>query len=444
MYIFNAFVSIPELANNSAGKVAKFGELSSKSLTFSKDIRNYANNNAYPNIELVSFSALDDSSTPLDTVSETIVNTALSLSNFLYTQYNNNAIPINTSKKSLITGVNKEFPLLRNLVIGEIIESGLPGKRLIDYIRYDQFGDGFEYRITLWFSDAKFRTQYPFYEIEVIPPLGDIARLIDTPANVIEALNSIRPSYVVNRLAAISDQYPITTNFVYTVNWHDPAGSKTVVPTDWTAAIYGLAGKDLDVIKDAIRNYLAENSTYQQWPKIFPDLYSQNEFLIIPFWDVLATPTDGYDDGLYGSITQISKYNEEFIRLVPSSYGTAATLSNLRNNQTSIIGTVYRGINAMVVGNPNNKDSMDTFTKMFPDYMAVGTDRSDFSRMSKRTQNFILLMLECFETARNYTLNTILPDGFTKAVKAKREYIGFEYEGFRFFMISRFGYLKEL
>lgn len=443
MYTLNAFVEIPALSNNAIEQIGKFGELSVKARTFSKDIRNFVDKSTYPNLELTTFSILDEASRPMINPPEALTNTALALSNFLYTQYSNNAIPLPSSEATLVNALGSEFSMIRNVLIGDIIESGIPGKRLIDYVRYDTVIDSKIWRCTLWFSDAKFRLQYPLYDIVVIPPLGDIARLIDTPATVIEALGSITVDYVINRMAAITKEHSSTTVYTHTIKWHDPAGTMARIDTKWTVVIYGSAGNDLDLIKDAIRKYLSDNSTSDKWPKIFPDLYSENEFLLMPFWGLLATPTDGYDDGLYSSQVNMSDIDMQADRLIPSSFLSVIDREILKKKYLGIMASNYRGINIMTIGNPNNVDAKVLFKDMYPDYMSVSSDKPDFARMSNLTQEFVLKLLETLELARNYTLNSTLPSGFAKATKANREYVGFDYEGFTYYVLSRMGYLKD-
>ena len=443
MYTLNAFVEIPALANNAIEQIGRFGELSVKARTYSKDIRNFSDKPAYPNIDLTTLSILDESSRPLATPPEDLTNTALSVSNFLYTQYSNNAIPLSSSKTTLVNAVGAEFSDIRNVRIGEILDSGSPGKRLIDYIRYDQVIDSKIWRCTLWFSDSKFRLQFPLYDVVVIPPVGDVGRLIDTPATVIEALSTITVDYVINRIAGITTEHSATTVYTHTVKWHDPAGSNSRIDSKWTVVIYGAAGNDLDIIKDAIRRYLSDNSPSDKWPKIFPDLYSENEFLLMPLWGLLATPTDGYDDGLYSSIVNLGDLNTQADRLIPPSYMNVIDRELLKKQYLGVMASNYRGINIMTVGNPNNVDSKILFKAMFPDYMAVSSDKPDFARMSNLTQEFVLILLGTLELARNYTLNASLPAGFARAIKANREYIGFDYEGFTYYVLTRIGYLKD-
>lgn len=442
MNTLNAFVEIPELADNTLEKIGKFGEFSVKARTYTKDIRNYADKDAFPNIELTTTAILDETSTPVPNPPAQLTDIALSVSNFFYTQYSDNAIPLPPSKATLESAVAAEVPLIRNVRIGEILEAGLPGKRLIDQVRYDCVVNGILWRVTLWFSDSKFREQYPLYDIVVIPPLGDIDRMIDTPANVVEAIKGITVDYTINRIAAITSEHSSTTLYTHTIKWNDPNGSKTKINTKWTVVIYGAAGNDLDIIKDAIRRYIADNSTSDKWPIIFPDLYSENEFLLMPLWDVIAAPADSYDDGLYASLIDFKTVNEQAKRVIPLSYTGTVAMDKLRSDFLGILSTTYRGLLVMTLGNPNNVDGKTMFDELYPDYMAVSTDRPDFARMSTLTQDFVIKLIETLDIARHYTLNASLDGGYTKATKGNREYIGFDFEGFTYYVLTRTGYLK--
>lgn len=447
MYILNAFVSIPELANNRVNQIAKFGELSVPAKTYTKEIRNYSNKASFPGIELVTLSQLDGNANVVTNPDARIATQALSVAYYLYSQYLTNKIPLPTAKQTLINAVGKEFPSIRNILIGEILDGETTGKRLVDHVRYDYVVNNQEWRCTLWFSDQAFRSQYPLYEIAVIPPVGDVMRLNSTPANVIEAVNSVNVEYVVDRIADITRDYKATTYSVYTTRWKNPEtddNDTTSIQVKWTVVIYGRSGVDQDTIKDAIREYLAVHGSGVDWTKIFPDLYSENEFLLIPYWDQLSTATDGYDDGLYSSITSLNVVNAVNKRVIPNSYGQFEQRTRHLNANFQIFGTSYRGMNIGVIGNPNNKDKDYKFNVKFPDYMSVPTDRSDFSRMTDRTQRFILRLLETLEICRNYNSTTELPLEYTRAIKASREYVGFTFDGFTYYVLTRMGYNKNL
>lgn len=444
MYILNAFVSIPELANNRLNTIAKFGELSVPAKTYTKEIRNYSDKTSYPGIELVTFTQIDGNANVVSNPDARISTQALQVAYYLFSQYQTNKIPLPTAKQTLINAVGKEFTSIRNILIGEIQDGETTGKRLVDYIRYDYVVNNQEWRCTLWFSDQAFRSQYPLYEIAVVPPIGDVLRLNATPAIVVEAVNSVNVDYVVNRIADITREFKATTYHVYTTTWHDPEGGDARIPVKWTVVIYGRAGVDQDTIKDAIREYLAVHGAGVDWTKIFPDLYAEEEFLIIPYWDQLSTATDGYDDGLYSSIIPLKVIEATNKRVIPNSYGQFEKREQHLKENFQVLSTVYRGIVVGVIGNPNNRGQDYVFSEKFPDYMAVATDRSDFSRMKDKTQRWILRLLEVLEMARDYNSTVELPLEYVRVVKASREYIGFTFDGYTYYVLTRMGYNKNL
>ena len=444
MLIFNAFVSIPELANNTVGKIAKFGELSVPAKTYTKEIRNYADSKAFPGIELVTLSILDNNENTVQVPNDKIPNKALQISNFLYTQYTNKRIPLQNALANLVKAIGTEFPDIHKVEIGDILNGEKTGERWIDFIRYDFVVDNEEWRTTLWFSDEKFRQQYPLFNIVVVPPVSDVLRLNDKPATVAEALSSVGVEYTVNRIADITKEYKATTYHVYNTKWHDPNGTKSTLDVKWTVVIYGQQGIDQDMIKDAIREYLNVEGPGVEWAKIFPDLFSENEFLMIPYWGQLSTPTEGYDDGLYSSITPMSVILDKNKTIVPRSYGTGTTRDKHLNENFELLGTTYRGINIGTIGNPNNRAKVLRFSQEFPDYMSIPTDKSDFTRMTDKSQRFVLTLLETLELCRDYKTGTVLPANYSRAIKANREYIGFEFEGYNYYVITRLGYNKDL
>lgn len=440
---FSAFVAIPSIADNVSGKVGLFGELSATARTFTKDMRNFDNPTSYPGIELVGFKLADEEDVPIDTPNDALISTALNLSYFLYTQYRNNEIPLNSSKATLVSAIAAEYTSIYNVVIGNILNSATAGKRLVDYVRYDHLVDNNVYRVTLWFSDSAFRTQYPHYHIDVIPPVGDIDRLRAAPADVALAIKSVNVNYVINRLRTITTDYKQTTAEVKSIRWHDPNGSDTKFDTTWTVVIYGNAGNDNDIIKDAIREYIANNSEVERWDDIFPELYSENEFIIMPLWNRLAT-NSGSDDGIYLSINSVGIITAETRRLIPQSYIDNSGIQALINERLEVMSTSYRGIQLLAAGNPNNIGQKFYLSQMFPDYLDVSTDKPDFARMSTNTQNFVITLLDVLHYARTYTSGSVLPTAYTRAVKGNRTYIGFDYNGFTYYVLTRAGQLKQL
>lgn len=445
MKIIQGFVTIPALADNRVGAIAKFGEFSAHSMTFSRDLRNLSDTSQYPHIEVLTVKAVNESSQNID-IPALVASRMLSVSNFIHDQYVKSTIPLNSSKAVLEQAITTEMPYATSVKIGEIMNTTQTGKRLIDNIRFDINHESEQYRITLWFSDERFRSQYRYYEIEVIPPVDDINRFIDSLPNVAVDLSKVKVQSITNRINTQNRKDKFTELVTYPLTWHEPTDNtgKVVLNTEWTLIIYGNAGADTEAIKGAIREYLLAHSNYADWPKIFPTLFSTNEFVVVPFWDAIATPKVVYDDGLYNSMITTGLINLATYKYIPSSYRLGEGSNEFIAINTTVGSVFYRSMMFMALGNPSNKGGIYTFQHLFPDYMAVPTDSPDFARMTTNTQSFVLKLNECFNKARGYSPNEIFPSGFTLAVKGAREYIGFDFGEFTFYVMTRLGYLRDI
>ena len=448
MYILNAFASIPDLNNNTKGVTATFGEISTRSLTFSKDVRTYSNNAAYPNVEIITFSSYANDGSPTDP-NTNVTTTALAVATWLYEQHNNAQLPVNSAKASLEAAINDAFAaitingkavIVRNTRVGVMISSAESGKRLCDYVQFDVTIANVETRVKLWFSDAKFQTQYQQFEIVVIPPVPVIDTLNGTTANVANDLSAMSKSNVINQVSAITSKYKQTDVQPYQLKWHNPTSPTSTLMTEWTVVIYGQAGSDTDAIKDAIRLYIAQHSNLTNWNVIFPDLYSESEFVIVPFWDQLSTPTGGLDDGLYSTAILMSEIQRLVDKYTPAAYGSSTNLPAFKIANVSVCASSYREMMFFALGSPNNKDNQWQLKQRFPDYMAVNTDNPDFARLTQTTQRFVIKLNEAMNKARLFTPNDPIPVGYTRAVKGNREYLGFDYDGFTYHILTRFGF----
>lgn len=445
MKIIQGFVTIPSLADNRIGEIAKFGEMSPHAASFTRDLRNLSDTVLYPHIEVLTVKAIDETSQNIDIPAE-VTSRILSVSNWIYDQFSKSGIPLNPSKAVLEAAIITEMPFVSTVKIGEILNTNLPGKRLLDNIRFDVTSGGEQYRITLWFSDARFRVQYRYYDIEVIAPVDDLRRLISSLPDVAVSLSAVKTQSITNRINTANRQNKFTELQTTSLTWHDPTDTtgKKVLNTEWTVIIYGNAGADTEAIKGAIRDYLYANSDYQDWPKIFPTLFSSNEFVVVPFWDAIATPKATYDDGLYNSIITTGLINLASYKYIPTSYRSGNGSNEFVALNTTVGSVFYRTMMFLCLGNPSNKGGVYTLEHLFPDYMAVSTHSPDFGRMSTGTQTFTTKLNDAFNRARLYTPNERFPDGFTLAVKGAREHIGFDYGGFTFYVMTRLGYLRDI
>lgn len=443
MNIIQGFVGIPSLVNNSVGVVAPFGELSQHSMSFTRDLRQYSDKTAYPQIELYTLKAINEHNVDIE-IPQDIVGKLLVIANWVYTQYDTSSIPVNRSKKTLEQAILTEFNYTRKVQINEIMSTQLASKRLIDRLSFNIETDNDIYQVSLWFNDSRFRTQYRYYHIEVIPPVDDLDRLVGDLADVAVSLNAVKTQAITNRINQYNLRHKLTNVLTMNLVWQDRKNPKAKLNTEWTLLIHGNAGSDTDAMKSAIRDYLAANSNHEEWLKIFPELFSSEEFIIIPLWDKLATPDTTFDDGQYRSLTSLGEIQELRNKYTPNNYRFGQNSEMFLSLNTEVVSVFYRAMLVVSIGNPANKDNIFKLSQIFPDYQSVNTESVDFARMSVKTQNFVLKLNEVMNKARVYDPNRGLPEGLTLSNKGAREYLGFDYEGFTYYVMTRMGYLREI
>lgn len=451
MNIIQGFIKIPMLADNIPQAIAPFGELSPISTTFTRDMRNFALPTEYPAVEFVSFKTVDINSNPL-VVTPVISRLCIAVGSWVFTQSQDKQIPTNNEKTNFVQSITAEFAAVINsyglaapiqaVEVGNIYDTTTPGVRFPDYVAFKFNDDVKPYSIKLWFSDEKFQVQYNNYEIVVLPPVGAIDSLNATTAQVSTLLTTLTKTQIINQINVVTNENPATTIYPIRLRWHNPVNKTSTLDTEWLAVIYGKAGIDNDAVKDAIRTYISNNSSNTNWTSIYPDLYAESEFVIVPFWDQLSTPDNGYDEGLYRTAINSDNLKRIETQKIPASYNTVTDFEDYKKNNLVVASSSYRAIMFYSLGNPNNTGATFNLLQVFPDYMDISTSSADFSRLNLKTQNFVIMLTEALHKAREYNQNKGVPSGYSMSIKGNREYLGFDYEGFTYYVQTRLGYLK--
>lgn len=438
MNSIKGFACIPSIANNADGQTALFGELSYKSRTFSRHQTNYAIPNTYPGVELVSFSSKTDTGA-IASISTNASSHILAVMAWVFDQHSASAIPSNNNKAAFIASLTTEFPTMTNVSINEILNGSPATKRMPDYINWRFNDGGTTLDIKIWFSDDRFQTQYDEYEILVSPPVPSIDTLNNTLASVTQQINAISPNTAIANLNVLMGSFPAPIT-AHGVTWVSPTNSQATVTTYWYLALYGPAASDLDNIKNAIREYISANSSLTVWPSIYPSLYADNEYVIIPLWSDLAVPETVIDPALFKSMAKVSKLKTVATALIPPSYAQSTNISTFLNNHLVVGAFTFRTLMFMAVGNPNNVNGDFSFYNKYPDYMAVDSQSSDFARMSQYTQDFVNAINSAVEKAKDLTSTSAIPIGYTRIIRNSKVYLGFVYDGFTYLVLAQISY----
>ena len=443
MYILKGFMSMPSLADDAHQKIAEFGELSTHLQTFTRDMRNYAIT-AQPDVELFVFRCMDEMENRTNP-SSAFREQLLAFGQWVYNQIQTSTIPPDRNKPAFIQTITAQFPMMSAIVIGEILESvKIAGRNCPDYIQFNMLDGSYQYQTTLWFSDSSMRRQYTDYELFVIPPVPDISGLINTKPNVWALLQQQGSDFLINRLQSIIGDNPQTVLHSYPLTWHDPDDFNATIPTKWTVVIYGEAGNDDEAIKEKIKEFISENSTYTKWPEIYPELYTETEFAFFPMWNKLALDDNALQIGIYSPLVKIKDIKDLTKTYLPSGYQKVGMTTDQFLDANLFAGVAnYRTISFGNVGNPNNKDGKINLQDLYPDVnLALGTLDNDFGRMSLITQEFCTMFHAALDVAREYDPGEPLDPIYTRMTRRGNYFVAFKYNDYVYTLLTKYSYDK--
>lgn len=440
MNTIKGFLSIPAIANNLPGQVATFGELSSRSGTFSRNRSNYNNVDDAPGVEFLGFTTKNNSGSVI-VVPPAVADHILSVGYWVYQQYLTSSIPSNANKPTFLNSLSSEFAEMDNISINEILDgSPTVSQRMPDYIEWVFSHSGTDNNIKLWFADSRFASQYDDYEVVVLPPIPTIDNLNQNSVAVNTLLNAYKAPQLLAAVETASDNMPYTKLVSKELIWNSPTQQGVTLTTNWTAIIWGAAGNDNEVIKNEIISYISTHSTLDVWDSIYPTLYAENEFVVIPMWLDTAIPQDGLNVGIFSPAIRVGKQLTVAQAYVPATYAQSVDLPTFLS--AHLIGSTafFRSLSFLIVGNPNNNGGVYSFKQTYPDYINVQTDNPDWGRMEETTRDFITKLNDAFEKAMTLTDISAVPVGYTRAVRNNKVYLAFTEGDYNYLVLTKHSY----
>jgi hypothetical protein len=444
MYQFKGFFVMPALANNGAGSVGIFGELSPYSQTFSEQRQDYDNPGDYPAVSIVAFKSTNDVGQTV-TINSTLRDALLGVGQFLFEEHVSGSIPTQGNAAAFRNTLVAEFPQFVDIAIGTIVDGNIAGRRMPVWVELTYVTGGTTYTIKIWTSDQYFRNQYDEFKIYAIPPVA-ILNNLNNSAPIVQNLLLQNTANVLIEAINQSKQFPDSVHTAlqtFELTWNDPSNNGATLTTYWTLVIYGQAGIDTDVIKDAIRIHISTNSNLTNWGTIYPDLYSENEFIIVPLWDNLATPDNSVDIGLYSGFQRVNRLKSLMLGKLPVGYSQITNIDSFLNAELYVMGTTYRSMQVLILGNPNNQNGIFNVSDLYPDYINVPTTSPDFGRMEIPTAQFANTLVEALEKARIFSSTSPTPIGYTKVRRGNDFFLSFVLQGFKFLVMTKESFLGD-
>jgi hypothetical protein len=433
MYKLKAFCQIAALIDNTVDKIAPIGELSDRAHTYgrSKELLNSA---AAPGYTLVAFSSKREGVD--EQVNGVLGQALLGVCKWAYEACL--AGKFNSSSESFRVAFLQQYSTKYSVwTIGAMVQVTV-GRWMPSVIEIrDIANDQLQYK--LWFSSDVFEQQYDEYHIEVVGPVEDLDAFFLGRQAVIQALAAETHELKMEKVQAIREKYPESFISGPMFEWFDPVDptDKTRrIATYWTPMVYGIAGNNIDAIKEALRAYILANSTHtkDQWAAIFPEIFTSTEFIFVPMWNKYSIPNRELESGLYSSVANFNYGKAELIRLVRGEGYTDEYISG----NSEIFGASHKAIAVAVTGSPHNRDGVISFVQRYYDYINVDATSLDFMRMNPETRRMVLALAEMLAVAESMTPDSALPVKFSRLIRDGVLYVAYTLDRFQLIVTSRY------
>lgn len=433
-YTFYGFMVINALIDNTIDVVSPLGELSPKARSFSKEVAIYHDDD-YDDVRLFGFySEEDKKAKPL---SIELAKEILMLGDWLAKE--SGLKHIDSDRSVFMQKLNAEYNTRITIKqVGKMVTNG--SEWLPEYITFTLLADKRQNTYKIWFADSAFRNQYDKYEIVVVPPIVNIDDFHKDREAVVTSMNRHNLMDLHTRVNIASDSKPYTYVITYEYGWINPKDPADKIMTAWTAIIYGEAGQNADMIREAFANYVLANSDFKQpaWEKIIPDLFIPTEMYMCPFWTKYATENLQLRGGIYSPTVP---YRD----IVPYALKTMYNYKKAHiEKNAAVFASIFKSIAIVACGNEKNRLVSNRFEEAWSDYCNIYTTSRDFNRISPETQAFIMFMNELLLEAETMTPDSDVPIGMSRVLRGDIYYITKPHEGCTYLVPLRYNFLNEI
>lgn len=428
-----SFVTIKNFINNAIGQTAKVGELTTYGETYSTDVGTYSVPD-YTDVILKTLSVTRDG-TKTD-LGLTYYTQILEISQWLYQRSINGFITTDTA--ALLQALNAQFSDFATVSeVGTIVNNGsynFPSSLHLSFSNAGETND-----LYVWYAIDNFLVEYPLYELSVVMPFDDVDILVGDPDTAVAAINAITPVSNTARITAAIGQNPQTDIWTGYFTWVAKGNDEVTKQIPINVVIYGSAGKNLDYIKDAIRDHILGNSSSGSdvWEIVLPDLFTPTEYYVVPVWDRISLPNQLDTTALYSPVLPYKDfltYTDKYMADYEQSHVISAG---------EIVFSIYQNLQMLVCGHVRNYNVSYVFSDLWPRYAAIPTTSSEFGKIPEATRNFIISLIALLKTAETATGTSILPTGYTRANRNGTYYITMTVDTVQYLVPIKSGFSKD-
>lgn len=411
MNIIKGFALNRAFFDNSPGVVSNIGELASIGFTFTKEHPVYSDQ-GYPTISFVHFPSPASDVGVEQPLPQAQTDQVLKVCTAIYDLTRLKVGQVVTPGE-FVEAVNQSLgAAVADVTVGATVMQGT--HTCVQFVSWTNKETAVENINRVWFSNEAFLGQFDEYSFEVVLPIVPADAFFGHPDDVKDLLSKFTYAEEIERIQEARGKYPETVLWGNTYDYVNPVNKQDRTPAKFPVLIYGFAGNNIDLIKEAIVNKLLDGSAYtrDQWKEILPDLFRRTEFLIFPQWDSVAIENlAGQGLGYYSPILNMAAALDKLVLDSGADYDDAYVRSTGQG-----FAFPYQSIALLSIGNVENRDDKTSIRDWFPDFFFTGITSFDFDRMSDETKEWVRTINTMLIMAEKLRPGESLPAGYSRTI----------------------------
>lgn len=413
------FAQCNALINNSPQITNAIGELSSISMTSSRNIGTYTND-SQPGAVFQAFTADNDAGKPF-VLTDVYKIPILQLHYWIMVRIADGRI---TNDKTItLQQITSDFGnSWNNLAIGDMVTDGVhwSPEWVSGSIKGSNAGDN---TVKIWFSDESFQMSYPRFELAPLHcvPVDQLDLLHEDFVTQTTAIDSVTKGDVSEGLDKIIGNTPQTFIQTYKFKVYDKANTKNWQYAYWQLVGWGKNGRNDDAAYEVIKNDILANSEFDEdeWALVIPDLFNPIEYVFAPDWISYSIPNKTVQAGIHSPVTDF-----ETMLALPTKVLKWYTPDHIKAS-LQVFPNLTRSIKLNAVAKPTNRSGQLKLLELYPDYALIPSKDTEFDSIARGTQEFIYALQELIlaaETMEEYSelpanVNRVVRDGVICATK---------------------------
>jgi len=297
------------------------------------------------------------------------------------------------------------------------------GRDLPGYFTYEVIIHGEPIVSTIWLSDSVFRDTYDEFEIRVVPPIPNVANLLDDYDTVLNLITAYGVTEQIAAQEAARNGDSATHVSTLTMSWVEP-GTGRALDVTWVLVIFGPHGMLYENIIEAIRQYLLTHTgvPLDDWAEVFPDLIINITLTFIPFWDNVALASSGSLTYVHSPVFSRTDIENALLKRFDAS---AAALVGERALALTI---GYKSLSMLSFPDNANGTSY-TFRDVYGDYAIIPINDININRIAAATRDAIAAIEAAIRLAEVDNGTQVLPSGMTRESINGHSYLVYVVDG---------------